>query len=127
MLATLHSQKCYINSGHADSSFLEKMNTFRHLISFLHNKMLQVAEIFLIKDKNVLVWQVNTIAADDLAVQGAMVSSAMLLTSTHWGREQIDTISQTTFSKMKMNEFRLGFHWSLFLGFELTIFQHWFR
>ena len=23
--------------------------------------------------------------------------------------------------------FRLGFHWSLFLGLELTIFQHWFR
>ena len=50
---------------------------------------------------------------------------------THWGRDQIDAISQTTFSNaflgMKMNEFRLGFHWSLFLRFELTIFQHWFR
>ena len=38
---------------------------------------------------------------------------------THWGRDQIDAISQTTltnaFSRMKMNEFRLGFHWSLFL------------
>ena len=33
---------------------------------------------------------------------------------THWGRDQIDAISQTTFSnafsRMKMNEFRLGFH-----------------
>ena len=28
---------------------------------------------------------------------------------------------------MKMYEFRLRFHWSLFLRFELTIFQHWFR
>ena len=50
---------------------------------------------------------------------------------THWGRDQIDAISQTTFSnafsRMKMNEFRLGFHWSLFLRLELTIFQHWFR
>ena len=50
---------------------------------------------------------------------------------THWGRDQIDAISQTTFlnafSRMKMNEFRLGFHWSLFLRFESTIFQHWFR
>ena len=26
-----------------------------------------------------------------------------------------------------MHEFRLRFHWSLFLRFELTIFQHWFR
>ena len=50
---------------------------------------------------------------------------------THCGRDQIDAISQTTysnaFSRMKMNEFHLGFHWSLFLRFELTIFQHWFR
>ena len=44
---------------------------------------------------------------------------------------QMDAISQTTFSNafswMKMHEFRLRFHWSLFLRFELTIFQHWFR
>ena len=50
---------------------------------------------------------------------------------THWGRDKIDAPSQMTFSYafswMKMNEFRLGFHWSLFLRFELTIFQHWFR
>ena len=50
---------------------------------------------------------------------------------THWGRDQIDAISQTTFSnafsRMKMNEFLQGFHWSLFLRFELTIFEHWFR
>ena len=39
-------------------------------------------------------------------------------------------IFQTTFSNafswMKMYEFRLKFHWILFLRFELTIFQHWF-
>ena len=56
-----------------------------------------------------------------------VLSSAL----THWGRDQIDAISQTTFSnafsRMKMNEFRLRFHWSLFLRFGLTIFQHWFR
>ena len=44
---------------------------------------------------------------------------------------QMDAISQTTFSNafswMKMHEFRFRFHWSLFLRFELTIFQHWFR
>ena len=52
-------------------------------------------------------------------------------TLTHWGRDKMDAIFQTTFSKgfswMKMNEFRLRFHWNLFLRFELTIFQHWFR
>ena len=50
---------------------------------------------------------------------------------THWGRDQIDAFSQTTFSnafsRMKMNEFLIGFHWSLFLRLELIIFQYWFR
>ena len=50
---------------------------------------------------------------------------------THWGRDKMDGISQTTFwgafSWMKMCEFRLNFHWILFLRVQLTIFQHWFR
>ena len=50
---------------------------------------------------------------------------------THWGRDKMDAISQTTFSSafswMKMFEFRLKFHWSLFLRVQLTIFNHWFR
>ena len=42
---------------------------------------------------------------------------------THWGRDKIAAISQTTFSNafsnaIKMYEFRLRFHWSLFLRFE---------
>ena len=49
----------------------------------------------------------------------------------YWGRNKMDTISQTTFwsafSWMKMFEFWLKFHWSLFLRVRLTIFQHWFR
>ena len=44
---------------------------------------------------------------------------------THWGRDKMDAISQTTFSNafswMKMCEICLRFHWSLFLRFELTI------
>ena len=48
-----------------------------------------------------------------------------------WGRDTMDAISQTIFSNafswMKMYEFRLEFHWSLFLRVQLTIFQHWFR
>ena len=51
-------------------------------------------------------------------------------TSTHWGRDETATISQTTFSNafswMKMYEFRFRIHWSLFLKLKLTIFQHWF-
>ena len=43
----------------------------------------------------------------------------------------MDAISQTTFwsafSWMNLLEFRLKFHWSLFLRVQLTISQHWFR
>ena len=31
------------------------------------------------------------------------------------------------FSSMKIFELQLQFHWSLLLGVQLTIFQHWFR
>ena len=37
-----------------------------------------------------------------------------------------DDIFKCIFFSMKIYEFRLRFHWSLFLRFELTIFQHWF-
>ena len=50
---------------------------------------------------------------------------------THWGRDEMNNISQTTFSNvfssMKMFEFQLKFHWSLFPRVQLTIYQHWFR
>ena len=50
---------------------------------------------------------------------------------THWGRDEMNNILQTTFSNvfssMKMFEFRLKFHWSLFPRVQLTIFQNWFR
>ena len=50
---------------------------------------------------------------------------------THRGRDKMATISQMTFSVafswMKIYKFWLKFHWSLFLGFKSTIFQHWFR
>ena len=50
---------------------------------------------------------------------------------THWSRDKMAAFSQTTlsnaFSWMKILEFRLKFHWSLFLRVQLTIFQHWFR
>ena len=47
---------------------------------------------------------------------------------THWGRNKMPTISQTTlssaFTRKKMSVFRLKFHRSLFLRVQLTIFQH---
>ena len=50
---------------------------------------------------------------------------------THWGPDKMAAVSETTFSNafswMKMIEYRLKFHWSLFPGVQLTILQHWFR
>ena len=44
--------------------------------------------------------------------------------------DKITAFSQTTisneFSRMKINELQLEFHWILFLRVQLTIFQHWF-
>ena len=49
---------------------------------------------------------------------------------THWGRGKMAAIFQATssnaFSWMKVYEFRLRFHWSVFLRVLITIFQHWF-
>ena len=50
---------------------------------------------------------------------------------THWGRDKMAAISQTTvlnaFSWTKAYQFRLRFHWSLIPRVQITIFQHWFR
>ena len=50
---------------------------------------------------------------------------------THWGWNEMAAIFQTTFSKVfswkKIYKFWLQFHWSLFFGIQITIFQHWFR
>ena len=50
---------------------------------------------------------------------------------THWGWDKMATIFQMTFwnafSLMKMYEFWLKFHQSLFIRAQLTIFQPWFR
>ena len=51
-----------------------------------------------------------------------------LIHITHWGRDKMADISQTTFSNtfswMKTYEFRLLFHWILFLRVKLTISYH---
>ena len=59
------------------------------------------------------------------------ISCSYISQLTHWGRDKMDPISQTTssssFSLMKMFEWRLNIHWNLFLRVQLAIFQHWFR
>ena len=50
---------------------------------------------------------------------------------SHWSRDKMAAIFQTTFSNafswIKMYEFRIRFHWNLFPGVQLTMFQNWFR
>ena len=50
--------------------------------------------------------------------EGAAQLPPVVIDLTHWGRDKMDDISQTTFSNafslMKMFEFRLKFHWNLF-------------
>ena len=51
-------------------------------------------------------------------------------TLTHWGWDKMAAILQThsnAFSWMKLLEFQLKFHWSLFLRVQSAIFHHWFR
>ena len=55
----------------------------------------------------------------------------LILGLTHWGRDKMAAIFQLKFSNgfssMKMYQFQLTFHWSLFLEAQLTIFQQWLR
>ena len=50
---------------------------------------------------------------------------------THWGRDKMAAIFQTTFSNAfswtKMLELRVIFHWTVFFMAQLIISQHWFR
>ena len=61
----------------------------------------------------------------------AYVTMYVNLSLTYRGRDKMDAISQTTLANaflwMRMLEFWLKFHRSLFLRVQLTIFQHWFR
>ena len=46
---------------------------------------------------------------------------------THWGRDKIAAILQTTFSLINIVVFWLKFRRNLFLIAQLTVYQHWFR
>ena len=86
--------------------------------------MLGLHQSFLVKSFGQTSWQTNRHKCNGKAV--SPVPSLNTLTPRPNG-----AIFQTThsnpFSWIKIFEFRLKFHWSLFLRFQLTIFQHWFR
>ena len=61
----------------------------------------------------------------------SVMDSFCIYRLTHWGQEKVAAILQTTFWTsfpwLKMDGFCLRFHWNMFLGLELTVFQYWFR
>ena len=98
--------------------------------AYVHQKLTHVCWIwqkcFILTDKLAHIYFVTLSCFISLAFQTA---EYRLL--TYWGRDKMADNFQTTFSNafswMKMYEFQLRFHWNLFLRFQLTIFQHWFR
>ena len=96
---------------------------------------------FMISQNTKLMWSIarvwhNTLwygytKAEYLSEQHHYYHIMMNNLSTHWGRDKMAAIFQTTFSNacswMKMYEFRLRFHWSFFPRVKLTIFHNWFR
>ena len=66
-----------------------------------------------------------------IAIRQFVMALILFMYSTHLPLDKMTTISQTVFSDafswMKIYEFWLRFHWSLFLMFELTVLQHWIR
>ena len=76
-------------------------------------------------------WQITCTSSSEMGRRGEQLLGVVTLQMlcvlhdlhlgpvlTHWGRDKMDAISQTTFSNafswMKMHKFRLGFHWSFF-------------
>ena len=74
----------------------------------------------------ILVSRLITIMGKALTKGQQYVKRFHVAVLTHWGRDKMAAVSQTTlsnaFSWMKMSEFRLRFHWSFFLRVQLTIF-----
>ena len=60
-----------------------------------------------------------------------MIISIQLVWLTHWSWDNMAAILQTKFlnalSWMKLYEFRIRFHWSVFLRSQSTIFQQWLK
>ena len=89
----------------------------RHMTSLNHNELLITKPLQLIRRLGISRFHLRPGYA--------------IFNLTHWGRDKMDAISQTTLSNAfpwrKIYKFRFRFHWSLFARSQLTIFQHWFR
>ena len=120
---------------HQDSLFVSIRNPFIK-IRRSHNRLIFIIDIT-IPGETVFIWRGlylsrhKTIGFDGRSSTGVQSSNELQWGDlTHWGRDKMAAFSQTTlsnaFSWMKILEFKLKIHWSLFLSVLLTIFQHWF-
>ena len=74
----------------------------------------------------IYIYNMYNIGFGDRLRQCCQVTVSVQARLTHWGRD-ISQIFSNAFSWIKIYEFRLRFHWSVFSGVQLTICQHWFR
>ena len=81
--------------------------------------------VFCITSYFVITYYVRCLKSANTAQQRNTMRHTQL---RHWRRDQMAAIFQSKFSDafswMKIDESRISFRWSLFLGAQLTIFQH---
>ena len=122
----------YVSAVNPDTSGAHPMNDFFSVVNQIrwkfHSALIQVILkwplwSFAQDMTAVLSWHVQYLGSDMIPYNG--------VTLTHWGRDKIDAILQTTFSnaisRMKVLEFLLRFHWLWLLSVQLTTFKDWFR
>ena len=135
-LSLVSSSNLNVTTQFESAVFLKFFSDLRKTIHYLWYCPLSVCMITSVAGVHLAIrpsWIVFVEVIDDITVSltAAAVSTSQPIALTHWGRDKIDAVLQTTFSNaiswMKMLEFWLKFHWSLFLKVQLTIFQHWFR
>ena len=116
-ISSNHHDSVFISVG-CDAGFCSKSNTFTKIF-------IQLPALPMNYKRQAITW----INAD--RDPRRHMSSLGHIAVTHLGRDKMNAISQTTFSNafswIKMFEFWLNFHWSLYPRVQLTMFQHWFR
>ena len=106
---------------------------YRTVIELLKQFLLQIRQylhtILEFRTSRKLIWWDLKLKWHSLLTVHYWLTGMIFLTK--WGRDKMNVISQTifssTFTSMKMLEFRLKFHWSFFRRVQITIFQHWVR
>ena len=112
-------------SGQCSGLWRHKFNMFKKLFNsyFPHLRW--------ILSKQSIINAMFTLSPMYIRRWSCVLDTYQCLTINTFRPRKMDAIFQTAFSNafssMKMYEFLVKFHWSLFLGIRLTIFHYWFR